>query len=91
MGCEKKDSVQSSVSKVVSFYNETTKVKATAGDKLWELKTGGPVQFSPLSELMEQFTSDQMTNGSMPSRPIEKAALKVLGQCLARLPNALDV
>jgi len=47
VGCEKKDSVQSSGSKVVSFYNETTKAKATAGDKLWELKTGGPVQSSP--------------------------------------------
>ena len=47
VGCGKKDSVQSSGSKVVSFYNETTKAKATAGNKLWELKTGGPVQSSP--------------------------------------------
>ncbi|MEE2714756.1 MAG: hypothetical protein VYD34_01975 [Verrucomicrobiota bacterium] len=48
------------------------RMKETSGAKLWEFETGGDVA-PPPSALMARFTSGQMTNSSMPSRPTPKA------------------
>jgi len=47
VGCGKKEPVQPSVSNTKATKPEPTKAKATAGVKLWEFETGGPVFSSP--------------------------------------------
>ena len=47
VGCGKKEPVQPSATNTEATKPEPTKVKATAGVKLWEFKTGDNVSSSP--------------------------------------------